>query len=190
MGSVNRSVRAIPEVWEYYFGRIERLVISQLRTAARDVFRGYGMARHPSDARALSSPTVPTFPRYANGQRPRLVWRRCFTTAARLRMEFSPNCMPIEGEPVVNKTSRSAFNSTAIDQLLRNLEVTCLIVAGVSTSSCVETTARDAADRGYRVAIIEDASAELDEPSARRNAQTVRRSLGARLDVRRRRWPS
>ena len=46
-----------------------------------------------------------------------------------------------------------------------NFGLETLVIAGVSTSSCVETTARDAADRGFRVAIVEDATAELDEPS-------------------------
>ena len=49
--------------------------------------------------------------------------------------------------------------------MLRNLGLETLVVAGVSTSSCVETTARDAADRGFQVVIVEDATAELDEPS-------------------------
>ena len=35
----------------------------------------------------------------------------------------------------------------------------------MTTSSCVDTTARDAADRGFKVAVVEDASAEIDEPS-------------------------
>ena len=48
---------------------------------------------------------------------------------------------------------------------LLNLGVDGLLVAGVSTSSCVETTARDAADRGFKVVIVEDATAEIDEPS-------------------------
>ena len=76
-----------------------------------------------------------------------------------------PDVAPIDGELVINKTSRGAFNSTAIERVLRNLGLETLVIAGVSTSSCVETTARDAADRGFQVAIVEDATAELDEPS-------------------------
>ena len=151
-----------PEVWEYYFGRIERLVIPNCAQLL-DVFRGYGMrvihlTLGPQLADGADLPALRR-PETAAGLAPLLHHSGTFAHG------ILPELQPIEGEPVVNKTSRSAFNSTAIDQLLRNLEVTCLIVAGVSTSSCVETTARDAADRGYRVAIIEDASAELDEPS-------------------------
>jgi len=72
---------------------------------------------------------------------------------------------PTPKELVINKTSRSAFNSTAIDQMLRNFDVDGIVVAGVTTSSCVETTARDAADRGFKTVIVEDACAELDEAS-------------------------
>lgn len=72
---------------------------------------------------------------------------------------------PIEGEVVLNKTSRGAFNSTAIERLLINFNIDMLIFAGVTTSACVDTTARDAADRGFKSVIIEDATAELDEVS-------------------------
>jgi len=64
---------------------------------------------------------------------------------------------PLEGELLINKTSMGAFNSTAIDQVFRNLDVTGIVVAGVSTECCVATTARDAGDRGYHVLLIEDA---------------------------------
>lgn len=68
-----------------------------------------------------------------------------------------PEVAPQEGELVLNKTSRGAFNSTPIDQLLRNLGVKGLVVTGVSTECCVATTAHDASDRGYQVLLVEDA---------------------------------
>jgi nicotinamidase-related amidase len=64
---------------------------------------------------------------------------------------------PRDDELVINKTSMGAFNSTALDQTLRNLGVTTLVVTGVSTECCVATTARDAGDRGYHVLLVEDA---------------------------------
>jgi nicotinamidase-related amidase len=67
---------------------------------------------------------------------------------------------PIAPRPddlVINKTSMGAFNSTAIDQTLRNIGITTLVVTGVSTECCVATTAHDAADRGYHVLLVEDA---------------------------------
>jgi biuret amidohydrolase len=66
---------------------------------------------------------------------------------------------PRPGELVIDKNSSSAFNGTAIDQLLRNMQVETLVVAGVATDMCVETTSRDAADRGYNVIVVEDATA-------------------------------
>jgi nicotinamidase-related amidase len=68
-----------------------------------------------------------------------------------------PEVAPQDGDLVLNKTSRGAFNSTAIDQLLRNLGVKGLVATGVSTECCVATTAHDASDRGYQVLLVEDA---------------------------------
>lgn len=74
--------------------------------------------------------------------------------------EFLEELAPLPGEPVVTKLSASAFTSSNIDALLRNLSLSTLVFAGVSTSQCVDLTARDAADRGYRCAIVRDAVAE------------------------------
>lgn len=66
---------------------------------------------------------------------------------------------PRPGELVINKVSRGAFNSTGIEALLRNMGITGLVIGGVITNVCVETTARDAADRGFKVVLVDDACA-------------------------------
>ncbi len=62
---------------------------------------------------------------------------------------------------VLSKTSSSPFNSTAIDRLLRNLDIQTLLVCGVVTNGCVEGTVRDASDLGYEVVMVEDACAAV-----------------------------
>ncbi|HZP41859.1 MAG TPA: isochorismatase family cysteine hydrolase [Candidatus Binatia bacterium] len=74
-----------------------------------------------------------------------------------------PEVAPRPGELVLNKVSRSAFTSTGLDQILRNMGVDHLLVTGVMTNSCVEMTARDAADRGYKTVIVDDASATFTQ---------------------------
>lgn len=69
---------------------------------------------------------------------------------------------PGEGDLVLNKVSLGAFNSTGIDQILRNMGVRSLVVAGVVTNGCVAATAVDASDRGYHTVIVEDACAAID----------------------------
>lgn len=64
---------------------------------------------------------------------------------------------PRPGEPVVNKTAQGAFNSSAIDHVLRQMGVDNLVVAGMYTNHCVMATCIGAADAGYRVIVPEDA---------------------------------
>ena len=66
---------------------------------------------------------------------------------------------PRPGEVIINKTTYGSFASTGLDGLLRNLGIETLIIGGIITNRCVETTAREAADRGYQVILIDDASA-------------------------------
>jgi nicotinamidase-related amidase len=66
---------------------------------------------------------------------------------------------PRPGELVVNKTTYATFSSTGLDHALRSLGITALVVGGVVTNVCVETTARDAADRGYDIVLLDDGCA-------------------------------
>jgi nicotinamidase-related amidase len=70
---------------------------------------------------------------------------------------------PLPGEHLLRKTSIGAFASTHIDSLLRALGAEQLWLCGVSTNMCVETTAREAADRGYLVTLVEDACGTTHE---------------------------
>lgn len=73
--------------------------------------------------------------------------------------EFLPEVAPLPGEPVVDKTTSGAFNSGGLAHLLRDLGAERLVVCGVDTRYCVETTVRDASDRGFEVVLVGDACA-------------------------------
>ena len=64
---------------------------------------------------------------------------------------------------IINKTTFSPFSSSDIDQILKKMNITTLVLTGLATSQCVETTARDASDRGYEIFQIDDAQADYDE---------------------------
>ena len=64
---------------------------------------------------------------------------------------------------VVDKTTFSPFSSTNIDFILKNKDIHTIVFIGLATSQCVETTARDASDRGYEIVHIEDAQADYSE---------------------------
>ena len=65
---------------------------------------------------------------------------------------------PIADEIIIPKTSSGVFNSTNIDYVLRNLDIRFLIIFGIVTDQCVDMAVRDAADRGYLVTMVSDAS--------------------------------
>ena len=66
---------------------------------------------------------------------------------------------PRDGEPVLTKTSRNAFTTTNLQQRLTEAGIRDLIVCGIQTEQCCETTARVAADLGYAVEFVTDATA-------------------------------
>jgi ureidoacrylate peracid hydrolase len=67
---------------------------------------------------------------------------------------------PQLSDTVIYKTRYSGFYETELDAVLKSRGVKSLIVAGVSTSVCVESTLRDAMYRDYRCILVSDCTAE------------------------------
>lgn len=69
---------------------------------------------------------------------------------------------PAPGEAVVRKTRYSGFVGTDLDQRLRDMGVDTLVVAGLTTECCVDSTVRDAFDLDYHVFVAADACAAYE----------------------------
>ncbi len=63
---------------------------------------------------------------------------------------------PVAGEPVIDKPGKGAFYQTDLDLVLKNRGIGTLLVCGVTTEVCVNTTVREANDRGYRCVVLSD----------------------------------
>lgn len=149
-----------PEIAEYYVPRLTetaipnaRRLLDGFRRAGREVvFTRHGpllpdgrdmiLRRRRRDTDSVTTTNTPT------------LWSK-----GSFEHDIIADLAPRPGELVVDKNTSSAFNSTGIEWLLRNMGVETLVVAGMATDMCVETTSRDAADRGFNVIIAEDASA-------------------------------
>jgi nicotinamidase-related amidase len=70
---------------------------------------------------------------------------------------------PLPGEKVVSKHRYSAFYGTDLEIVLRCLKVEDLVICGIMTNLCCESTARDAYFRDFRVFIPADAMASISE---------------------------
>ena len=65
---------------------------------------------------------------------------------------------PIAGEPQITKTSINSFTTTNLQQQLTEQGVRNVVICGIRTEQCCETTARVASDLGYRVTFVADAT--------------------------------
>ncbi len=76
--------------------------------------------------------------------------------------------VPRDGEPILTKTSHNAFTTTNLQQLLTLHGVGHVLVSGIRTEQCCETTARVASDLGYEVTFVIDATATnpIENPDA------------------------
>ena len=153
-----------PEIARYYVPRVTeaavpnaRRLLEGFRAVRRHVvFTRHGplladgsdmiARRRRRDVEALASTGTPA------------LWHR-----GTFEHEVIGSLAPVAGELVVDKNTSSPFNSTGIEGLLRNMDVETLVLAGMATDMCVETTARDAADRGFNVIVAEDATATFFE---------------------------
>ena len=63
---------------------------------------------------------------------------------------------PVGDEPVVDKPGKGAFYATDLENLLRSRGITSLVVTGVTAEVCVQTTVREANDRGFECLVLSD----------------------------------
>ena len=73
--------------------------------------------------------------------------------------DIIPELAPLPGEPVIDKPGKGAFYQTDLDLVLKNRGIGTLLVCGVTTEVCVNTTVREANDRGYRCVVLGDCCA-------------------------------
>jgi len=99
-------------------------------------------------------------------------------TRGRREHEILDDLAPLPGEAVLNKTTMSAFHSSGFERLLRSWGVEQLLFTGVSTNSCVEGTARDAADRGFRCVLVEGGCGAASQQLHDATCENFRRLLG------------
>ena len=64
-----------------------------------------------------------------------------------------------DGEPVITKTSHNAFTTTNLQQILTSHHIGEVVICGIRTEQCCETTARVASDLGFGVTFVTDATA-------------------------------
>lgn len=77
-------------------------------------------------------------------------------------IEFMPEVAPQKNEHVLTKSLPGAFSKTNLDSILKSLKVSNVIICGLTSFLCCDTTSREAYARGYNVRFIKDATAALD----------------------------
>ncbi len=73
--------------------------------------------------------------------------------------EIVSTLAPVAGEVLIDKPGKGAFHATKLQAELKQRGVTQLVFAGVTTEVCVQTTMREANDRGYECLLVEEATA-------------------------------
>jgi nicotinamidase-related amidase len=73
--------------------------------------------------------------------------------------DIIPELYPVAGEPVIDKPGKGAFCRTDLEPMLISRSIDTLLVCGVTTEVCVNTTVREANDRGFRCIVLADCCA-------------------------------
>jgi nicotinamidase-related amidase len=71
---------------------------------------------------------------------------------------------PVDGEPILTKTSHNAFTTTNLQQILTQQGIREVVISGIRTEQCCETTTRVASDLGYDVVFVTEATATTPLP--------------------------
>jgi biuret amidohydrolase len=103
---------------------------------------------------------------------------RVWPSVAHPSWEIDESLKPLAKEAVLNKLSAGTFATTSLEQRLRNQGVEWAVVAGVSSDVCVSTTAREAADRGFKTIMVSDGCTTLSEQMHQASLDTFNIAFG------------
>jgi len=132
---------------EYYFQYLEKVVLPNVRRL-QDAFRAQGLEVIHSRIQSLT--------RDGRDRSPGHKRLNLHAPPGSKEAEFVESVAPVGDEIVLNKTASGVFNSTNLQYILRNLDITALFIVGVYSNECVSTAVRDACDLGFYVTLIED----------------------------------
>ncbi len=76
---------------------------------------------------------------------------------------FYPGVAPKDGEPIIQKNVNSAFIGTDLKERLQGSSIKDVVIAGLTTEHCISTSTRMAANLGFNVTLISDATAAFDK---------------------------
>ena len=153
------------EAQDYYFDQLETRVLPNVRRL-QDAFRAHGLEVIHSRIQS-----------HTNDGRDRSPGHKRLNLHAppgSKEAEFIELVAPLGDEIVLNKTASGVFNSTNLQYLLRNLDITSLFIVGVYSNECVSTAVRDACDLGFYVTLIEDCCATVTPGLQEATIATIR----------------
>lgn len=76
---------------------------------------------------------------------------------------FYPGVAPRNGEPIIQKNVNSAFIGTNLKEQLEHNRITNVVIVGLTTEHCISTSTRMAANLGFNVTLISDATAAFNK---------------------------
>jgi nicotinamidase-related amidase len=140
------------ESQRYYFDRLESTVLPNVRRL-QDGFRAHRLEVIHTRIQSLT--------RDGRDRGPQHKRLDLHAPPGSREADFLEVVAPQGDEIVINKTASGVFNSTNIAYVLRNMEITGLVMVGVYSNECVSTAIRDACDLGFVVTLISDGCATV-----------------------------
>lgn len=172
---VEELISGVPlESRRYYFDRLENLVLPNVRRL-QEAFRAHQLEVIHTRIQSLTR----------DGRDRSKGHKRLDLLAppGSREADFLEAVAPVDDEIVINKTASGVFSSTNLHYVLTNLGINGLVVVGVYTNECVETTVRDACDLGYQVSIVEDCCATVTPELHEASLKTLRDRYAKVLSV-------
>lgn len=156
---------------DYRFDRIDDLLIPNIRKLL-SAFRSNG-------AQVIYLTIGCELPDYSDApEHLKAFFKSTSNTRGNIEHEIVKQLAPRSGEAVLNKTTMGAFGSSGIDMLLKAKGLSELVLTGVSTNNCVGMTAMEAADRGYGVVLVSDATGTCSDEMQNVTLQSFQRLWG------------